>query len=186
MPQRRTFRDAGPSYNRLREGLPEAIHKTLFETRDISDAIAWLTNGKMPDEKTEPPAPGARIAQPGRFLINAIGMDKDGTRWVETKRQRYDSVKELTSRKWDNDFLGFGYHGTKMRGQVRTTGRGNSRRYHVWWECDESGRPTLESMQLFRYERPAPVYEMDAKDPARESIPLNEAQLEIVKILTER
>ena len=186
MPQRRTFRDAGPIYNRLREGLPEAIHKTLFETRDICDAIAWLTNGKMPDEETEPPAPGTRIAQPERFLINAIGMDENGTRWVETKRQRYDSVKELTSRRWDNDFLGFEVRGRQMRGQVRTTGRGNSRRYHVWWECDDNERPIPESMELFRYERPAPVYEMDTKDPARQSIPLNEAQLDVVRILTER
>ena len=186
MPQRRTFRDAGHFYDPLREGLPEAIHKTLFETQDIADAMAWLRDGTMPNGNDEAPPPGTRLAQRERFLIGAVGVSEDGSRWIEAKRQQYQTVEELTKYKWDNDFVGFEARRDRMRGQVRTTGRGNSRRYHVWWRVDDDGATMAESIQLFRYERPASIYEMDPEDPPREALPLNDTQRSIVKLLTER
>ena len=187
MRRRRTFRDASPFYDSLREGLPEAIHKTLFETRDIVDAARWLEDGTRPDGESEAPGPGARIAQPDRFVISAIGVDEQGRRWLDARRRRYETADQLRTGRWDNTFQGQACHGgSHMRGQLRTTGRGNTRKYHVWWTIGDDGRPQPETVQVFVYQRAAPLYEIEPEDPPREALALNEAQAEIVRVLTER
>ena len=75
-------------YNGLTRGIPEALHETLIQTRDVSEGTAWLRDGAVPDGVAETPEPGARIATPGRRLLRVIGRDDDGTRWAHVGRSR--------------------------------------------------------------------------------------------------
>ena len=177
-PRRRGFRDAGPFYAPLLDGLPEAIHETLIEAADLRDAVAWLQAGvPLPPLDTVPPS-GERFFVPERYLVQAVGVGPDRVRWVHFSRWKWRApeFKDLSDCEWYSDFEGFECRSSLVRAQLHTTGARNARRYHVWFGADDS-------VDLFEYADPVPVYEIGPDDPPRRRLPTTAAQDAVLRFM---